>query len=564
MKRAVAYLRRSTDRQEQSIEDQRRYIRDWAEKNGYTIIREFADDASGASADEREGFLQMIAFAENPDNRVQAVLVYDISRFGRTDTDEAGYYRYRLRRAGVEVIYCAENLPADRIGDLIRDIKQWQKREFLIDLSRDTIRGLVSRAEQGFWNGGLPPYGYLRCVVSADGKHRRVIRNGEKIWKEKSDRITLVPDEEKAETVRWIFRTYATGRFGFKQIACMLNRKGIPSPSGGPWRATTIRNILSNPTYTGTLVYNRRAMSRFHCIRNRKPAPKEKPLKVVLNPPEEWITVPNAHPAIVEPELFERVQRILQQHRRNCNKERLRSHFLLSGLVVCGHCGGLMHGQTLTRRKNGKAYRYRRYICGSYHTTGSAVCAYNAIPAEPLEKFVLQQIKDELLRPDVLREIERRLSRRIRSQKNSAPRLAARVKLRIAAINSKINLLLENISPDNIRLIDAKLTELRRQRDALEQQLQELEERKRTQEAEEELLERIKETIRNLQMYLEEGTVDMVKDVVRRFVERIALFFEERETNGRRKRVFVRGDLKMLTLSGVIAGCSQENRGGGI
>ena len=106
---AAGYLRRSTDRQEQSLDDQRQAIEIYAEREGFSVVKWFVDDAiSGTSTEARKAFQAMIAAAQEPNCPFRHVLVYDVKRFGRVDTDEAGYYRYLLRQAGVEVIYTSE------------------------------------------------------------------------------------------------------------------------------------------------------------------------------------------------------------------------------------------------------------------------------------------------------------------------------------------------------------------------------------------------------------------------------------------------------------------------
>ena len=126
---AVGYLRRSTDRQEQSISDQRKAIERYAEEQGFELLDFYVDDAiSGTTSDERKAFLRLIDDAATPDCPFRYVLVYDIKRFGRLDNDEAGHYRFLLRRAGIEVIYTSEGFNGDDTDDLLRPVKQWQAR----------------------------------------------------------------------------------------------------------------------------------------------------------------------------------------------------------------------------------------------------------------------------------------------------------------------------------------------------------------------------------------------------------------------------------------------------
>ena len=91
VKVAAGYLRRSTDRQEQSLEDQRQAIETYAEREGFTVIDWYVDDAiSGTTTEARKAFQALIEASQKPKCAFRYVLVYDVKRFGRVDTDAAG------------------------------------------------------------------------------------------------------------------------------------------------------------------------------------------------------------------------------------------------------------------------------------------------------------------------------------------------------------------------------------------------------------------------------------------------------------------------------------------
>ena len=174
---AAVYLRRSTDRQEQSIADQRSAIDRYARERGFSISAEYVDDAiSGADTEARKQFLKLVSDARRRDRRFHFVLVYDVSRFGRVGADEAGYYRHVLTEAGVEIVYVAEDFRGDDTDDLIRGTKQWIAHRMVLDLSKVTIRGQVSRVEKGRWCGGRPPYGYDLAYFDSAGRHYQTVR----------------------------------------------------------------------------------------------------------------------------------------------------------------------------------------------------------------------------------------------------------------------------------------------------------------------------------------------------------------------------------------------------
>jgi hypothetical protein len=374
---AVGYLRRSTDRQEQSIPDQQRTIEAFALTHSLRLIRFYTDDAiSGTSTAERPAFQQMIADARGGGDgpRFTRVIVYDVKRFGRIDNDEAGYYRHLLRSCGVEVIYASENFSGDSTDDLLRPVKQWQARQESKDLAKVTIRGLVSKAQTGAreralhqasseadgtspphrpvsggWMGGAPPFGYdLRYESSsaqfifivrheADGsktlldKRGRVIRTiprGETLGISKKDRAHLVPSEPtRVAAIRELFRLYTEEARGYKAIAEALNRQRTPTARGkawsdryaGLWSVGTVRAILCNPAYAGDLVWNRRTDARFFRITGEGHAIPRSDTpgvsrRLAHNDERDWMITPDAHEPLVSRRVFEIArQRMLER-----------------------------------------------------------------------------------------------------------------------------------------------------------------------------------------------------------------------------------------------------------
>ena len=295
---AVGYLRRSTDRQEQSLADQQRAIEDHAERHGFEILRWYTDDAiSGASVDARQGFRQMLSDSQDSGRNWRFILVYDVSRFSRGDLDEAGHLRYQFRQAGVEIVYCNENLTGGDADDLVVGVKQWMAQKYIKDLSVTTIRGQVSHSETGAWCGGVPPYGFdllyhdstgrpyqrvrwLECgskeVYDTEGKLVRVLPRGERLNTSKRDVAKLVPSTpERVAIIQRIFRECVDLGRGFRSIADLLNCDGIPSPRNGKWSSnakgkwslSTIRAILRNPAYRGDTVWNRRTFAKFNRVK---------------------------------------------------------------------------------------------------------------------------------------------------------------------------------------------------------------------------------------------------------------------------------------------------------
>jgi uncharacterized protein YegP (UPF0339 family) len=392
------------------------------------------DDAiSGTSTEARKAFRAMIEAAQRPDRFFRYVLVYDVKRFGRVDTDEAGHYRYLLRQAGVEVIYTSEGFNGGDSDDLIRSVKQWQARAESKDLSKVTIRGQVSLVDKGYWGGGVPPFGYDLLYEDAAGRPIRQVRfaidggkeefdaggtlvrvhpRGTRLARPKTDRPRLVlSDPNRVALVQRIFQMYVTDQLGYRSIADRLNAESIASPRGGHWSEPTdpawgigtIRSILLNGTYTGDTYWNRRSFAKFHRIaaRHAQERPRDRADKPDWNPVDDWIVVKNTHPAIVTLELHHEVLRRLRAVRRrdaklpDSGRTSGRQPYLLSGLLQC-ICGHSFCGQATTkskRRASGEAVRTAYYICGGHLQKGKKWCVRLALPKEEMEACVWRFVK---------------------------------------------------------------------------------------------------------------------------------------------------------------------------
>src|SRR6185437_17098475 len=103
MENAWAFYRRSTDKQELSIEDQRKEVRAYAEQRGWQIVREFEPFkgwGSGLTIDQDPSFREMVRLAESGGHDVRHLAVYDVSRFGRLRPEEKIYWEQRLKKQG--------------------------------------------------------------------------------------------------------------------------------------------------------------------------------------------------------------------------------------------------------------------------------------------------------------------------------------------------------------------------------------------------------------------------------------------------------------------------------
>ena len=532
--RAVGYVRRSTDRQEQSISDQKKSIEGYAAEHSLRLGQFYVDDAiSGTSTIGRRAFQRMIQEAQSPARPFDLIVVYDVKRFGRVDNDEAGYYRHLLRTHGVDVRYVSENFNGDATDDLLRPVKQWQARQESKDLSKVTIRGLLSKMGDGndagpggWWMGGVPPHGYdlryetaggaflfvvrympdgSKQVLDESGSVTRTLARGESLSTSQRDRAKLAASSpERVEVVKRIFTMYTDPGKGFKSVAQALNHDDVPTPRGpawshiysGKWTDTTIRSILVNPVYAGDLVWNRRTDARFHQIRDGQAIERENAhgARLVPNDESDWLVVRDAHPPLVSRRVFERARQRRETQpssieQRGCNP-RLKAHgktwngqrsrFILSGLLSCQLCGNRYQGVTRhksKKRSDGTRVTTRYYGCGGHVTKGNKICRMNPIPQAELEALVIDAVLN-FYKPYLAEDGRRRIAEAVKEQLGSESEEVAAARKRAESehqqITRTINNLLDNITPANRELVDQRLKELAEQRQRLESRLDEI------------------------------------------------------------------------------------------
>lgn len=296
---AAQYVRMSDEAQQYSIENQKAAIQEYAERHGFRVIKTYADEGrSGVVAKRRTGLQQLLKDVINGDTGYRAILVYDVSRWGRfPNTDEAAHYEFLCLQAGIPLHYCAEQFENDgsASSSILKALKRSMAAEFSRELGEKVFRGKCRLVQMGFWVGGRPGYGYRRMMVSADGKRKQVLKLGE-CKSLTTYRITLVPGpRSEVERVRQIFSMAIEGK-GCTAIARELNRAGVQL-NGKPWTCTDVSNIVKHPKYAGYNVWNRGSQ---RLRKNRVPVK-----------PECWILKPRAFPAIVDQETFDRAQAAL-------------------------------------------------------------------------------------------------------------------------------------------------------------------------------------------------------------------------------------------------------------
>ena len=335
---AVIYARYSSDKQtEQSIEGQVRVCKEFAERNGYKIINEYFDRAKSGTKDNRPSFLEMIADAEKKE--FDAILVYKFDRFARNQYDSV-VYKHKLKQLGIKVVSCTEAISDSPEGKLMEGLLEMMAEMYSSELGQKTKRGMRESMIKGNFIGGQILFGYK--VVDK--------------------KIHI--DEKTAPIVEYLFNEYANGK-PKKQIIEELNAKGYRKNN----KLLTIKNFqntLTNIKYTGVFDNGD--------IQNE-----------------------NYYPAIISKEIFERVQARLKEKKNLPPSVRAKVDYLLTGKVICGHCGANMIGVSGTGRK-GIVHSY--YVCSERHKNHTCN-KKNEIKLQ-LEKDIVQITLDYILKPQTI------------------------------------------------------------------------------------------------------------------------------------------------------------------
>src|SRR5262245_8872095 len=177
MTKAIGYVRRSTDRQEESLDQQRTRLAEFAKAKGWQLVEVFEDDAISGSEMRRPGLDQLLAAAAKPG--VDVVLAWDRNRLARPkDAVDGLMLERQIQRAGKRVFYAATGKESDRsfVSDLTGLVEHHQNGDYLRKLSRDTMRGTVETARRGRWPGGPIPFGFDRLLLDG-GAAKRIVRH---------------------------------------------------------------------------------------------------------------------------------------------------------------------------------------------------------------------------------------------------------------------------------------------------------------------------------------------------------------------------------------------------
>ena len=359
--KAVIYARYSSDNQrEESIEGQLRECKEYAEKNGITILRSYIDRALSAKTDNRPEFQNMVQ--DSAKGLFDTVLVWKLDRFARNRYDSA-HYKAILRRNGVKVVSATENISDGPEGIILESMLEGMAEYYSAELAQKINRGLRENALKGKNNGGRIPLGYQL------GENRHL----------KIDPLT-------APIVREIYQRYAQGDSA-RSIIDSLNEMHILTRMNKPFRQSSLHALLRNRKYIGEYRYRD-------------------------------IVLPDAIPAIIPHELFERVQMRVEKNRQAPAMAKAEEEYLLTTKLFCGHCGRMMAGESGTGR-NGVIHRY--YKCGG--AKRKLGCHKKAVKKDWIERIAVQYTVQRVLQDELIAQIADKLVELQNTQDDTLPLL---------------------------------------------------------------------------------------------------------------------------------------------
>lgn len=331
-KPAAQYVRMSTEHQKYSTENQARVIQKYAQDRGYEIVATYEDAGkSGLSLEGRAALKQLIKDVQSGTALFSAILVYDISRWGRfQDADESAFYEHICKRAGIQVLYCAEQFENDGspVSTIVKGVKRAMAGEYSRELSTKVFTGQSHLIELGFRQGGPPGYGLRRMRVDQNGMQKGELQRGEH-KSIQTDRIILVPGPaEELAVIRRVYQMFVHEQQSEQDIAAALNARGLVTDLGRPWSRGTVHQLLINEKYIGNNVWNRVSCK----LKKRR----------VHNTPDMWIRANGVFAAVVEAAVFRAAQEIIAARSSRLSDaemvERLRhlfdQHGYLSGLII--------------------------------------------------------------------------------------------------------------------------------------------------------------------------------------------------------------------------------------
>ena len=338
-----------------SIDVQLKEMREFAAKEGWTIVREYVDEGYSARSGNRPQFQVLLRDAQA--RLFDGLLVHKLDRLYR-NLLELLQFVHLLREREISLVSVHERFDFNSIpGEMMLSLMGGLSEVYVRNLREETMKGKYGRVLKGLWNG-IFPFGYCqgRCSRCQDPNGQGYCSDYGK--PDQGDGTALITHPRDSRGVRLMFSSFHSREFSCQGISETLNRAGYRTRTKHPFTADAVCDLLRNRFYAGWVIYKGEQHR-------------------------------GSHPALVDQRVFDDCQTILSEHKRSPRSRRAQQRFfLLSGLVRCSRCGYSMTGQTnrmppneVGERKEKRFYRDRSALMGFD-------CTPKLVDAEQLEAQV--------------------------------------------------------------------------------------------------------------------------------------------------------------------------------
>ena len=360
--RCYLYTRVSTEIQLDgySLEAQKERLRKEAGHRGMKVVGEYSDEGkSGKNIKGRPEFQKMLNDIKDGKDKVDYVLVFKLSRFGRNAADTLNSLQY-MEDFGVNLLCVEDSIDsAGASGKLMISVLAAVAEIERENIKEQTMAGRQQKARDGRWNGGFAPYGYK--LVHKDGEKGKV----------------LEIDEKEAELVRLIYDKFVNTNMGANGIAKWLNEHGYTKTVRQNGTMPTlsahfVKLVLDNPVYMGKIAYGRRKTEKIDGTRNE--------FHIVKQAEDAYEIYDGIHEAIVTEEMW--YEAYAKRKVTGIKHEKTHSighYHMLSGLVRCPECGAKMYGVVNRKKKKGSDEFYKDmwyYKCKNRIKVEGKPCSY--------------------------------------------------------------------------------------------------------------------------------------------------------------------------------------------
>lgn len=423
-KRVAVYCRVSSGSADQlnSLANQIKYYTQYVKKHkGWTLVDIFADEAiTGTRADIRPEFQRMIRMCEL--KQVDMVITKSMARFARNTKDSLEYTK-KLKLLGVAILFEKEGINTLSVGDemLINTFAAIAEEESM-SISQNLRLANIKRMENGEYVCSNAPYGY------------RLINK------------QLVIDQDEAAVVRMIYDIYLQGTSTY-DIAVKLNADGIKSKGGKTWSRTGVNYVLTNEKYIGDSLYQ------------KKYGLPTVPFTKKYNKGEmDQYYATGTHDGIIDPEVFAKVQTLMNARGESHNKGGEQPSYILSSKIQCAECGSAY------KRKVCKGTV--KWVC-ALHAKGKELCESNYIDEALIHEAFIRMInKLRFGNISVLQNAEKYLETAL-SKNKRGNQSASILSEEIAGLNSKL-MMLEQLRTKGYLQPEAYHTQAREIKNALQ------------------------------------------------------------------------------------------------